>query len=195
MTNNLRAAGIRNSVLEQIPDIIKSCRECRIWATPAPATQQSVTLPERFGQHVESDLLFYKDHIIFHSICRAVRWHAGKVVSSKQEQELLDALYSTWISIHGPMEYWYIDGESGLNTERVRATLARDGIQLKTRAPGQHARFIERRGAVLRVCMHQSESQAEREGVDISVDHLLATSIFAGHTLTTVGAATPYQAV
>ena len=86
MTNHLRAAGIRNSVLEQIPEIIKTCRECRIWVTPAPATQQSVTLPARFGQQVESDLLFYKEHIIFHSICRAVPRHASKVVSCEQEQ-------------------------------------------------------------------------------------------------------------
>ena len=41
------------------------------------------------------------------------------------------------------MEYWYIDGESGLNTERVKATLVREGIQVKTRAPGQYAKFIE----------------------------------------------------
>ena len=155
MTKTLRAAGLPNRILDTIPDVIKTCRECRMWAAPpAPATQQSITLPERFGQHVESDLMFYKQYIIFHSVCRCTRWHAGKAVPSKQEQDLLDALYTSWIAVHGPMEHWYIDGESGLHTDAVLATLSREGIEVKTRAPGQHARFIERRGAMLRTCLH-----------------------------------------
>ena len=195
MTNTLRAAGIGNKILGEIPAIIKTCRECRVWATPGAATQTSITLPERFGQHVEGDILFYKKAMVFHLICRASRWRAGRQVLSKAEQELLDALYGLWVGLHGPMENFHIDGESGLNSDRAKAQLKRDGITLRPRAPGQHARFVERYGALLRACMHLCEEQCKREGVTISLEMLIAQALFAGNAMTSVGNATPYQCV
>ena len=163
MTRNLKAAGLPNSVLERIPDTVKTCRECRVWQTPGNNVIPSVTLPERFGQHVETDLMFYKQYIICHCIDRCTRWHASSEVPNKEEQTLLDAIHSTWISIHGPPEFLYTDGESGLTTDSAKAHMVNQGIQLKIRAPQQHAVFIERRGAILRVCMHVIEEQAKRE--------------------------------
>ena len=72
--------------------------------------------------------MFYDAYIIFPHICRASRFHGGAEVQSKRGEELLDSLYQTWIAVHGSMEYWYIDGESGINTERILNALARDGI-------------------------------------------------------------------
>jgi len=73
--------------------------------------------------------------------------------------------------------------------------MARDGIIVKTRAPGQHARHIERAGAYLRVALHTAHSQCDREGVRTTFDVLLAMVVFAKNALVTVGGHTPYQAV
>ena len=195
MRKTLQAVGTQSSTLDMITGIVKTCRQCRAWMSPGSATVSSITLPERFNQHVECDLMFYKAFIIFHMIYRCARWHAAKIVQTKFEDELLNALFTVWTSVHGPPEFFYIDGESGLNTDEARAHIKRQGSTFRLRAPQQHARFIERRGAVLRVSMHTAEGQCVQEGLQISTNMVLALSVFAGNALTTVGTGTPYQAV
>ena len=131
----------------------------------------------------------------FHFVCRGSRFHAGKRIDNKEEQTLLDAIYTTWIGVHGAPKRLYFDGEGGLNTERVKQTLKREGCEVKPRAPGQHPRHIDRRSAVTRASTHISEEQATREGVEISFDQLFAASTFAGNALMTIGQATPYHVV
>ena len=63
------------------------------------------------------------------------------------------------------------------------------------RAPEQHARYVERHGALLRRAMHLTQAQCEREGVAITIKTLLAQCIFVCNALTSVGGVTPYQAV
>ena len=195
MTTTLRACGIAGKVVEKIPGIVSTCRECRVWAKGGNATIPSVTLSERFNQHVECDLLFYKQFIIFHLIDRCTRWHAAKIIENKFEEILLDALFTTWIWILGAPEYFYVDGESGLNTQSAKTWIENQGSKFKCRAPEQHARFIERRGASLRACMHISEQQCIKEGIAITIHILLAICTFAGNALTNIGAGTPYNAV
>ena len=72
--------------------------------------------------------------------------------------------------------------------------LARHSIILRPRAPGQHARMIERRGAILRHAMHCTEEQLIREGVTVTFPQLLAQALYCGNALVSHGGATPYQA-
>jgi len=87
------------------------------------------------------------------------------------------------------------DGELGIMGDSAQARLKRLGIEPKVRAPGQHARFIERRGAILRQTLHCLESQLAREGVVSKIDHLLSEAVFAGNALIHVGGVTPYQCI
>ena len=82
-------------------------------------------------------------------------------------------------------------GKSKFCTDEMR----RRGVTIDVRAPRQHARFIERRGAILRHAMHTTEEQMQREGLPVNFDSLLAHSIFAGNSLTHVGGVTPYNVV
>ena len=195
MTNTLRLAGISQSTLDGIVDVVKTCRECRSWETPGTATQQTLTLPDHFNQYVEGDILFWMKFMIFHFVDRCTRWQAGSDVASKTEQCLMDALYTQWIGIHGPMENFVIDGESALNTDAAKARFKADGINLKTRAPGQHARFAERHGAFLRAVLHIMTEQMKREGIELSPRVMVMSAFFALNALTTVGTKTPYQAL
>ena len=195
MTQVLRAVGVKQRILDMIPEIIQTCAECRKWQCPAPATQHALSASLAFNQHVEFDLLFYRQHIVCHAICRATRWHAATAVASKDGEVLQEALSTMWITIHGPMANLISDGEGGLWRSDVANRLKRQGIKMQLRAPQQHARYIERRGAVLRATLHVMHEQLERESVQSSFPIVLAEAVFAGNSLTHVGGSTPYQAV
>ena len=195
MKNALAAAGIPSAVTERIPEVISTCRECRTWAHPAPENVPTVSLSTQFNQHVETDLMFYRHYIIDHFVDRATRWHETLSIENKTEDVLLEAVDVAWVSRHGPMDELVTDGESGLTSDSARARLLRRGIKLHVRAPGQHARIAERRGAILRESLHRLESQAVREGIEISFKSLLAESTFAGNALINIGGRSPYQAL
>eukprot|EP00438_Fugacium_kawagutii_P025194 Skav218080 [mRNA] locus=scaffold3382:13254:23272:- [translate_table: standard] len=193
MRRVLAAAGLPKEILDMIPGVIDTCRECRKWSRPANETVPTLRMTAAFNEHVEVDLLFYREHVIFHLICCGTRWHAATVVRSKQEEALLSALDRIWLAIHGPMQQLISDGESGLTNTSAQSRLKRLGITLKVRAPGQHARFIERRGAILRTTLHCIESQLVREGIQASMEAVLSEAVFAGNALVHVGGVTPYQ--
>jgi hypothetical protein len=196
MTRVLTAAGLPKSVLDIVPDVVDTCRECRAWQKPERKTVASIRMSTKFNEHVEMDLLFYKDFIVCHFIDRTSRWHATKEVKSKTAEELFEALMTAWISIHGPMQELIIDGESGVTTSTIMENeLKARGIKLNVRAVKQHANYIERRGAILRQSMHAMEGQLKREHITISFAVLLAEATFAGNCLTHVGGVTPYQVV
>lgn len=195
MRRVLHSAGPPASILNKVTQVVDTCRECRAWARPANKTIPTMRMSTAFNEHVEVDLMFYKEHTIFHMICCATRWHAAALVRSRQEEELLSATHKIWLSIHGPMQQLISDGELGISGDSAQAKLKRLGISLKIRAPGQHARFIERRGAILRTTLHCIESQLVREGVQTNMDSLLSEAVFAGNTLIHVGGATPYQCI
>ena len=75
---------------------------------------------------------------------------------------------TAWISTHGPMSELIVDGETGVVQSQVmdRELKAR-GIKLTVRAVKQHARYIERRGALLRQSMRAIEEQLKRENVRV----------------------------
>ena len=195
MKRVLSAAGLSAQILALIPDVVNTCRECRAWSRPANETIPTLRNTTAFNEHVEADLMYFKEHIIFHFICCATRWHAAACVKDRSESELFRALNQTWLSIHGPMQELICDGEMGLMNEGAQARLQRSGIKPKVRAPGQHARYIERRGAILRMTLHCCESQLDREGVRADFEALLAEAVFAGNALVHVGGVTPYQCV
>ena len=127
-------------------------------------------------------------------IDRADRWHAACEILSKEAPELQEAIDSTWLKIFGPFKVLIIDGEKGIDSESTRAFLKRNGIELRIRAKGQHARMIERRGAIMRHCMHTTEEQLLKEGITVTFKQLMSTAVFSGNALANVGGGTPYQA-
>ena len=100
------------------------------------------------------------------------------------------------IGIHGPMQELIMDCESGTARSNLFQTeMSARGIKFTPRAPQQHARHIERRGAILRHSLHTIEAQLIREGIKIAFPSLLAEAVFAGNSLTHVGGVTPYHVV
>ena len=90
-----------------------------------------------------------------------------------------------------------MDGESGIAASaRAGSFLSRLGIKFIPRAPQQHARIIERHGALFRDVIHRIDAQLDIEGLlDIPFAYRMAEAVFAGNSLVTVNNTTPYNAV
>ena len=81
---------------------------------------------------------------------RCTRWHAAMVIPDKEPESIQKAIGTVWVSIHGPPKELITDQEGGLvKAKQSNEWLQRLGIKLHPRAKDQHARYIERRGALL----------------------------------------------
>jgi len=89
------------------------------------------------------------------------------------------------------------DCEGGIIlSDKTKQYLARKGIKLCPRGKDQHARYIERRGALLRDVIHRIEGQLEEEGsTGIPFECILAEATHCGNAMITVGGSTPYNAL
>ena len=103
MRRFLDRVGVKDEVLDLIPEIVDTCRVCRTWAKPGPANVCSINIPDKINEQVEFDLLFIHKYIIFHLLDRCTRWHAAKTVPNREEGTLTEALDALWTSHHGPI--------------------------------------------------------------------------------------------
>ena len=87
-----------------------------------------------------------------------------------------------------------MDGESGIAASaRAGSFLSRLGTKFIPRAPQQHARIVERRGARFRDVIHRMDAQLKIEGLlDIPFEYRMAEAVFAANALVTVSGTTPY---
>ena len=86
--------------------------------------------------------------------------------------------------------------ESGVaKSQRTQEYLKRRGIKFSPRAPGQHARIIERRGALLRDTNHRIDAQLKHGGINVPYNIRLGEATFAGNAMLTINDSTPYNAV
>ena len=92
----------------------------------------------------------------------------------------MKAIDTAWVTIHGPPRELITDGESGIVvSQRTHEFLARKGIKLHPRGKDQHARYIERRGALLRDTIHRVEGQMKEEGLaGVPFESILAECVF-----------------
>ena len=194
MERILGAAGVPSDVIALVPGVIDTCRECRAWQKPGPDPTPSIELAERQNEQIEGDILFFREHMVWHMVDRADRWHASTAIPTKTTAALLEAISRCWIQVFGPFKILIVDGEAGLASAEAKEYFARQGIEVRTRAPQQHARIIERRGAILRHAMHCIEEQLRRDEVTCTFDELLAEATFAGNALVTYNGASPFNA-
>jgi hypothetical protein len=197
MQRFLERVGVADNVIKLIPEIVQTCRVCRQWAKPGPANVCSTEFADTFNAQVECDLLFVNKKIVFHLIDRCTRWHAAREIPGKEDDMLMTVIDELWISIHGAPKELIVDGESGIaKSHKTTQYLARKGIKLHVRAKDQHARFIERRGALLRDTIHRIESQLKEEGLaGIPFSCTLAEAVFCGNALLSINGSSPYNSV
>ena len=194
MERVLHAAGVPLSTLQLIPDIIDTCRECRVWQPHGPKPTPTVELTMNQNEVIEADLMFVDQYIIWHMIDRADRWHAACTVSGKTPAAITAAIDKLWISIHGPFKVLIADGERALITAEAGEFLSARGIRFEPKAPSQHAHMIERRTAILRHQIHAIMEETKNLRYPVEFDQILAQAVFAGNSMLAYNGATPYNA-
>ena len=195
MQRLLSRAGVPKEVIDMVPEIVDTCAACRTWSRPLADAQASVEIADGFNHQVECDILFIYKYSIFHMIDRATRWHHCATVDSKKAGDLINAIDS-WVRIYGAPKELIVDGERGIViATATKEYLARKGIKLHERAPQQHARVIERRGALLRDSIHRLDAQLKFEGLDVPFDERLTECCFAGNALIFINGVSPYIAI
>ena len=177
-----------------IPSLVDTCRECRAWQPIGHAPSPSVEITLQGDTNVEGDIMFYKNYLVWRHLDRADRWHAGVGIKDKESSTFTEAIDCSWVQIFGPFKFFIVDGEKGFITEDAKRYLQGRGTTVRTRAPGQHARLIERCRAILRRSMHCIEEQCEREGIKVTFKQHLAEAVFSGNALVSHNGATPYNA-
>ena len=87
------------------------------------------------------------------------------------------------------------DGESGFTTEEVSQWFDRWQIQLKTKAPDEHAQMVERHHELLRRLILKVETQLDQEGASVPLDVIVAECFLAKNIMVAVAGQTPYRAL
>ena len=195
MKTLLSAAGVPREVLALVHQIVDTCEICRNWARPGPRTVTSSSIPTKFNQVVQVDLLFYKDKVVLHMIDLTTRFTVAKAIALRNLDSVLTAIMSSWIAMFGPPSKLTSDQEGALASPEAAAYLESRGIKLHLLAKEQHAQTVERHHAILRRQLHVLDEQTLAEGLRISFDALLGEAVYAKNALFSMGGATPYEAV
>ena len=68
MRHILQAAGVDSVRLDMSKGVVDTCRECRAWQKPGNTITASISLPTKFNEEGECDLMFYKkeDRLSYH---------------------------------------------------------------------------------------------------------------------------------
>ena len=196
LTRMLHRAGVPQKALDLVPSIVHSCTVCREWSRPGPTSASNSAIPDRFNEQVECDLIFISGHTILHMLDRCTRWHAAEVIPNKEASTLINGISRLWFQTHGPPKELIMDGEGGISgSDDAKLFLNHHGVRLVVRPKETHARYIERRGALFRDCVHRLVTQCNNDGLNVPFDRVLAEAVFAGNALLTVNGSTPYNAV
>lgn len=135
-----------------------------MWAKPLPKSLTNVRLATDFNQVVQWDILFHRKFMVCHLLVEAIRWTAGSILKGKTAEDLIAAISTHWIRRFGPMGVLIADGEKGPASEEVAQFLDRALVQLRPKAPGEHAHIVERHHELLRRLLLRAESQLRQRG-------------------------------
>ena len=131
-----------------------------------------------------------------HLVCRCTRWQVAKVVPNKEADTLIGTIDECWVSVHGPMQELIIDGEKGVSSVVGMAYCFEKGIKRNIGGVGQPARFVERRGALMRDILHRCDEKLLAEGItDTPIVLRVGEAVFVGNALISVNNSTPYNAL
>eukprot|EP00435_Cladocopium_sp_Y103_P057491 s245_g19.t2 len=197
MIQLLKTAGIPQNVLDLVPEVVDTCRVCRLWQKPSSDNVAVNRVVTGFNLEVEGDLIFITHgsiHTVLHLVDRGTRWSFTCVLPNRTTEAILTGL-DQWVSIFGPMQVLIFDGETGLDDPAATQYFELKGITKRTSAPGQHVRICDRRTQVLRDTVHKISSQLSEEGIAVPLSRVLAEATYAGNALTSIRGVSPYTAV
>ena len=162
---------------------------------PTPKSITSTKLATASNEVVQWDILFHMRLMISHLMDECILWAAGSVIASKEANALIESITRDWLRPYSAPRILIADGETGLSTEHASQWLDRWQIQMKTKAPGEHAQMVERHHELLRRLLLKVEAQLHEEGVRVPSEVIVAECFLAKNVMVTVAGQTPYRAL
>lgn len=194
MSTLLKHAGAPPSALKPSPEIVSTCRVCRMWKRSTPKSTTNTRFAEKFNGIVQWDILFYKKMMMSHFGDEAIRWSAASILPSKDAPALIIAISQDCVRVFGGPQFLIADGEKGFCSEQVAQFLDRCNTQLKTKAPREHAQVVERHNELLRQTLHKLEEQLKEEGIVVPFSMAVNDAGLTRNAVITVGGHTPCRA-
>jgi len=170
----LRHAGAPSSVMAAVKEIVDTCCICRMWQKPRPKAVATTRLSTAFNEIVQWDILFHKKVMVSHLIDEAIWWTTTAVLADREAVSILTAITTQWLQPYGAMQVLVSDRESGLVSEEVAQWLDRWSVQLRPKAPGEHAQIVERHHAILRALFVKVEAQLAADGIAVPIAVIVA---------------------
>jgi len=140
--------------------------------------------------------MFIHDHIALCVIDVSTRWWVASEIQNREEQTILDAIDTFWVSHHGPPKEFVMDSETAVyRSALVQQYFQRKGINFIPRAKKQQIPHVDRRMALQKIAIHKTIDQLKVEGIVVPFKHILSDTNFAGNCLVTVNSMSPYMAL
>jgi len=91
----LEAAGLDETRLELIKEVVRTCRECRAWSQKEPAEQLAVATATTFNEVGDLDVFVCKKSHCFHLMDNAIRLSDGCPLKQVDGDSLMNAYWTT----------------------------------------------------------------------------------------------------
>jgi transposase InsO family protein len=180
--------------LKMIEDCCDECEVCQKFKRPPLRPVVGMPLADNFNQVVCMDL---KEHIhnqswIFHMIDSATRYSAACIVYSKRAEEIIDSIFSMWITYFGAPRKFLSDNGGEFSNDSFREMTEKLNIEAMTTAgesPFSNG-IVERHNLIIAESMKKTL-------LDIGCDPkmALAWAVSAKNSLHNQGGFSPNQLV
>ena len=104
MQELLRHAGAPQSAIKTVPEIVETCRVCRMWTRPTARSMTRTRLAQEFKAMVQWDLLVACDWMLSHCLDEALRWSIFPRVPSKSLTHILGSITLNLLRRYRPMK-------------------------------------------------------------------------------------------
>ena len=160
MQELLTHAGAPQSAIKTVPEIVETCRICRMWTRPTARSMTRTRLATEFNQMVQWDLLFVGDWKLSHCLDEAT-WSIFPRVESKSPIHNLGSITLRRIRPYSPMKLLTTGREEALNSDEASNWADKWGIEISLRPKYAHADMVERHHDVARQLILRVRAQLE----------------------------------
>ena len=203
LTNLLQLLGVSQEAINLIPEIVDTCRICRMWAPKAPAVKVTTRLSIRFNQCVQADLMFYADeystpvsqHILLHMIDECIKWSEVHETPTKQPHDLLAIMTDQWFRRFGAPDMLIWDGEGALDSDEAKKWADLWQIELVIRPADKKAWISERHHEIMRQQLHKVTAQMKSENIVVPFVQIISMCVLAKNSMLNTGHGSPYQSL
>ena len=110
-------------------------------------------------------LWFHGNYILLHMVYRCRKWHAAVEIPDSTMGSTIVAVQAIRVHLHEIMDELIVDGTVAVESWQANEYFDNHTTKPIVCAPGQHARFIDRRGAVLSESIYRIQSDLWKQGV------------------------------